>query len=67
MRSENVKVYFKLLDENQILEKEDDEAVIFARSIMENGGILLVEGEAIDPEAVTRYGMVEVIKSFCGG
>ncbi len=62
-----MKVYFKLLDESRTLEKEDDEAVIFARSVMENGGILLVEGKAIDPELVTRYEMVEVIKSFCGG
>jgi|GEM_PF-2602133 hypothetical protein len=62
-----MKVRFRLLDEDRVIEKNGYEAVIFARSIRENGGTLLVDGKAIDPEHVTQYELVEVIRSFCGG
>ena len=59
-------VRFRIVEQdNKIIEKEGDEAVEYAREIIEGGGIILVGNSAVHPEEVLKYDEVEVLSFVC--
>ncbi len=59
-------VRFRIVEEdNRIVEKEGEDAVKYAREIIESGGIILVGNSAVKPEDVTGFDEVEVLSFVC--
>jgi|Deesub1362A_J573_1020465.scaffolds.fasta_scaffold00209_17 hypothetical protein len=59
-------VRFKIVEQDgKIIEKEGDEAVKYAREIVEEGGIILVGNSAVAPEDVLKYEEIEVLSFVC--
>ncbi len=59
-------VRFRIVEEdNKIVEKEGEEAIKYAREIIDGGGIILVGNSAVKPEDVNGYEEVEVLSFVC--